>query len=64
MLFFGNLFTTYSLLMQILSFLAFTILVAVIAYLATRKTDEDSSDGYFLGGRNENRNLLSWNKRK
>ena len=37
--------------MQILSFLGFTILVAVISYLKTRKTDESSSDGYFLGGR-------------
>ncbi len=37
--------------MQILSFLGFTLLVAVIAYLKTRKTDESSSDGYFLGGR-------------
>ena len=37
--------------MQILTFLGFTILVAVISYLATRKTAEDSSDGYFLGGR-------------
>ncbi|MFC4095214.1 solute:sodium symporter family transporter [Euzebyella saccharophila] len=35
----------------ILSFLGFTILVAVIAYVATRSTDEKSSDGYFLGGR-------------
>ncbi|PWL40259.1 solute:sodium symporter family transporter [Flagellimonas aquimarina] len=35
----------------ILSFLGFTLLVGVIAYLATRKTDERSSDGYFLGGR-------------
>ncbi|NJB71104.1 SSS family solute:Na+ symporter [Saonia flava] len=35
----------------ILSFLGFTILVAVIAYMATRKTNEKSSDGYFLGGR-------------
>lgn len=35
----------------ILSFLGFTILVGVIAYLATRSTDETSSDGYFLGGR-------------
>ncbi|MEK6153304.1 solute:sodium symporter family transporter [Flavobacteriaceae bacterium 3-367] len=35
----------------ILSFLGFTALVGVIAYLATRKTDENSSDGYFLGGR-------------
>ena len=37
--------------MAILSFLAFTILVAVISYMATRGTDEQSSDGYFLGGR-------------
>jgi len=35
----------------ILSFVGFTVLVAVIAYYATRKTDEKSSDGYFLGGR-------------
>lgn len=37
--------------MQILTFLGFTILVAVISYLATRSTEESSSDGYFLGGR-------------
>jgi len=36
---------------SILSFVGFTLLVAVISYLATRKTDENSSDGYFLGGR-------------
>jgi len=35
----------------ILSFVGFTLLVGVIAYLATRSTDEKSSDGYFLGGR-------------
>lgn len=35
----------------ILSFLGFTVLVAIIAYVATRTTDENSSDGYFLGGR-------------
>lgn len=35
----------------ILSFAGFTLLVAVIAYLATRNTDENTSDGYFLGGR-------------
>lgn len=35
----------------IFSFVGFTALVAIIAYLATRKTDENSSDGYFLGGR-------------
>lgn len=37
--------------MTILSFLAFTLLVAVVAYFATRKTNEASADGYFLGGR-------------
>lgn len=35
----------------ILSFVGFTALVAIIAYWSTRNTDEDSSDGYFLGGR-------------
>lgn len=30
--------------MQILSFLGFTILVAVISSIKTRKTDESSSD--------------------
>jgi len=35
----------------ITSFLAFTLLVAFIAYYSTRTTDETSSDGYFLGGR-------------
>ena len=37
--------------MGIISFLGFTLLVAVISYLATLKTDENTSDGYFLGGR-------------
>jgi solute:Na+ symporter, SSS family len=35
----------------ILSFVGFTALVAIIAYFATRTTDETTSDGYFLGGR-------------
>ena len=35
----------------ILSFVGFTLAVAVISYLATRTTNEQSSDGYFLGGR-------------
>ncbi|SMC44618.1 solute:sodium symporter family transporter [Cellulophaga tyrosinoxydans] len=35
----------------IISFIGFTALVAIISYFATRKTDETSSDGYFLGGR-------------
>ena len=35
----------------IISFVGFTLLVGIISYLATRKTDENSSDGYFLGGR-------------
>jgi len=37
--------------MQFLTFVGFTLLVAVISYLATRKIKESSSDGYFLGGR-------------
>ncbi|RPD96039.1 solute:sodium symporter family transporter [Aureibaculum marinum] len=37
--------------MGIISFVGFTLFVAVIAYLSTLKTDEKSSDGYFLGGR-------------
>lgn len=37
--------------MAIFSFVGFTLLVAVIAYMATRKTNENTSDGYFLGGR-------------
>ena len=36
---------------DILSFVGFTGLVALIAYLATRKTDESSADGFYLGGR-------------
>ncbi|MCK0108883.1 solute:sodium symporter family transporter [Flavobacteriaceae bacterium S0825] len=35
----------------LISFVGFTALVAFISYYATRKTDEASSDGYFLGGR-------------
>lgn len=37
--------------MQILTFIGFTILVAIISYYKTRRTEESSSDGYFLGGR-------------
>jgi SSS family solute:Na+ symporter len=37
--------------MQILTFLGFTILVAVISYLTARKTVEDPFVVYFLGGR-------------
>lgn len=37
--------------MTILSFLAFTILVAVISYYYTGKTKTNTADGYFLGGR-------------
>jgi SSS family solute:Na+ symporter len=37
--------------MAIFSFIGFTLLVAIISYFATRKTDESTSDGYFLGGR-------------
>ncbi len=37
--------------MQFLAFIGFTLLVAVISYLKTRKTNENTADGYFLGGR-------------
>lgn len=37
--------------LTILSFIGFTALVAIIAYYASRKTDEKSADGYYLGGR-------------
>jgi len=37
--------------LSIISFLGFTLLVAFIAWYATRKTDETSADGYYLGGR-------------
>ena len=37
--------------MQFITFIGFTLLVALISYLKTRKTEESSSDGYFLGGR-------------
>lgn len=37
--------------MQLVYFLSFTLLVAIISYIATRKTKENTSDGYFLGGR-------------
>ncbi len=37
--------------LSIVSFLGFTLLVAFIAWYATRKTDESSADGYYLGGR-------------
>jgi len=36
---------------EIVSFIGFTVLVGLIAWLATRKTNEASSKGYFLGGR-------------
>ena len=35
----------------LLSFIGFTALVAIISYIATKKEDLKSSDGYFLGGR-------------
>ncbi|WP_303316764.1 solute:sodium symporter family transporter [Flavivirga abyssicola] len=37
--------------LSIISFIGFTLLVAFIAWYATRKTDERSADGYYLGGR-------------
>ena len=37
--------------LTIISFLGFTILVAVVAWYSTRNTDEKSADGFYLGGR-------------
>lgn len=37
--------------LTITSFLGFTLFVAVVAWYATRKTDEKSADGFYLGGR-------------
>ena len=37
--------------MQFLTFIGFTLIVALISYLKTRRIKESTSDGYFLGGR-------------
>jgi len=37
--------------LSIISFIGFTLLVALIAWYSTRGTDENSAKGYFLGGR-------------
>jgi len=37
--------------LSIISFIGFTLLVAIVAWYATRKTDESTADGYYLGGR-------------
>lgn len=37
--------------LSIFSFIGFTLLVAIIAWYATRSTNESTADGYFLGGR-------------
>ncbi len=38
-------------LLSIMSFVGFTLLVAFIAWYTTRKTDESTANGYYLGGR-------------
>jgi len=38
-------------LLSIISFVGFTLLVAFIAWYTTRKTDESTANGYYLGGR-------------
>ncbi|WP_171181984.1 solute:sodium symporter family transporter [Ruegeria sp. HKCCD8929] len=38
-------------LFNILAFIGFTALVAILSYLWTKGTDEEHSEGYFLGGR-------------
>jgi len=37
--------------MQFIIFIVFTLLVGIVAYVATKKTNENTEDGYFLGGR-------------
>jgi len=37
--------------LAIISFIGFTALVAIIAWFSTRKTDESTADGFYLGGR-------------
>ncbi|MEL6809767.1 MAG: solute:sodium symporter family transporter [Bacteroidota bacterium] len=37
--------------LSIISFVGFTLLVAIIAWYATRRTDESTADGFYLGGR-------------
>lgn len=37
--------------MQFLTFIGFTLFVAIISYLKTRSTKESTEEGYFLGGR-------------
>ena len=37
--------------LSIVTFIGFTALVAIIAWYATRKTDETSADGFYLAGR-------------
>jgi len=37
--------------LSIVSFIGFTALVAIIAWYASRKTNEKTADGYYLGGR-------------
>ncbi|WP_400076668.1 solute:sodium symporter family transporter [Winogradskyella sp. R77965] len=37
--------------LSIITFIGFTALVAIIAWYATRKTDETSADGFYLAGR-------------
>src|SRR6056300_129400 len=36
--------------MQFLIFIAFTLIVGIVAYIATKNTNEQTEDGYFLGG--------------
>jgi SSS family solute:Na+ symporter len=37
--------------LSIITFIGFTALVAIIAWYATRNTDESTADGFYLGGR-------------
>ena len=37
--------------LSIISFLGFTLMVALVAWFATNGTDESTADYYYLGGR-------------
>ena len=37
--------------LSVITFIGFTALVAIIAWYATRKTDETSAEGFYLAGR-------------
>lgn len=50
--------------LQILSFVGFTLLVAVITWWKVRKTDTGSQQGYFLAGRSLKAPVIAASLRK